>query len=191
MSERSCTLPRIQPWFIWALLLWNNKNTPPLPPTTWHFIMNHKLFVVFLQIWRNFVAHLKNLIYYRNPMNTVVLVLASTGYMQGTLHSTHVLGSLGTNLWVCTQPFNTQAWGQVLRTALFAVYTISLGPVIYLQSSSCHCYADDTQLYMPFPPNDPSVSPHLSSHHISTWMKTEPSVIQASQSSSLPIQSPL
>ncbi len=66
--------------------------------------------------------------------------------------------------------------GSVIGPLLFSTYSTSLGPIIQAHGFFYHFYTDDTQLYLSFKPDDPTVVARISGclADISAWMKEHP-----------------
>lgn len=64
--------------------------------------------------------------------------------------------------------------GSILGPILFALYMLPLGPIFHQFNISYHCYADDTQLYLPLEPSDNNVTTRKSLLHclkeVKLWM---------------------
>src|SRR4029434_618054 len=63
--------------------------------------------------------------------------------------------------------------GSLMGQLLFAIYTTTLGPIIRSHGFSYHCYADDTQLFLSFPPEDiRKIRPYLTQYATQLLVQT-------------------
>ncbi len=52
--------------------------------------------------------------------------------------------------------------GSVFGPLIFSIHMVSLSSVIQKHGFSYHCYANDTQLYLSFHPDDLTIAAHIS-----------------------------
>lgn len=111
---------------------------------------------------------------YKPCLSLLLFSLQLTSQLILLLHSSQLL------LWWMKQKHQLStrvSQALALELLLFAMYISSLGP----HSFSLHWYADDTQLYLPFPPDELSVSNKISNclSHISHRCRTTTSNLQS------------
>src|SRR4029434_8772454 len=112
----------------------------------------------------------------------ILLSILSSMGISGKAHSWFESYLTGRSFNVSWQGQLSLPHGSVMGPLRFAIYTTSLGPIIRSHGFSYHCYADDTQLFLSFPPEDTTVSVRMKNHHLQLNLaKTELMVFPAKQ----------